>query len=324
MSKETILLCGANGQLGTVLSQVLAEKFGYDHVIASDIRAPEEELTRFELIDILNKSALDEIIKKHQVTQVYNLAAILSASGEAKPLLSWEVNVKGYLNILEACRINKVNKVFFPSSIAVFGSDAQKKKVPQHGPLNPETVYGIGKLAGEQWSNYYHMRYGMDIRSVRYPGVIGYESMPGGGTTDYAVEIFHRALASNSYECFLKEDSYLPMIYMRDTIDATLQLMEAPADSLEVRTSYNLSGTSFSPAELAAEITKHLPDFKIKYNPDFRQKIADSWVDSIDDSAARKDWNWKPKFGLKEMVKDMIENLSQMPTNHLKKNKIIA
>ncbi len=322
MGKETILLCGANGQLGTVLSQVLVDKYGKENVIISDIRAPEDSNLRFELLDILNKSALEEIIKKNSVTQVYNLAAILSASGESKPMLSWEVNVKGYLNILEACRINDVSKIFYPSSIAVFGSDAQKQFVPQHGPLNPETVYGIGKLAGEQWSNYYHMKHGMDIRSIRYPGVIGYESMPGGGTTDYAVEIFHEAIEKQHYSCFLKKDTQLPMIYMRDCINATLQIMDAPKEKIKVRTSYNLAGMSFSPEMIAAEIKKHIPAFKMEYNPDFRQQIADSWVDSIDDHFAQQDWAWKPAFDLQAMVTDMIKNLSEIKMSDLKKNKV--
>lgn len=322
MSKETILLCGSNGQLGTVLRTALGEKYGFDNIIASDIRAPQDSSIRFELLDILNKSALAEIIKKNKVTQVYNLAAILSASGESKPMLSWDVNVKGYLNILEVCRLNHVSKIFFPSSIAVFGSDAQKKLVPQYGPLNPETVYGIGKLAGEQWSHYYHLRYGMDIRSIRFPGVIGYESMPGGGTTDYAVEIFHEALRHKKYTCFLKEDSYLPMIYMRDCINSALKLMDAESDQIKVRTSYNLSGMSFSPKEIASSIQRHIPEFEINYEPDFRQKIADSWVHSIDDDHAQKDWGWKAQFDLDKLVDDMILNLSSINSTDLKKNKL--
>ncbi len=323
MAKECVLITGANGQLGTVLTSVLVDLYGENQVISTDLRKPEEQLSRFELLDILDQSALNEVIGKNKVTQVYNLAAILSATGEKKPLLSWDVNVKGYLNVLEASRINKVAKIFSPSSIAVFGSDAPKQNCPQSVLLNPETVYGIGKSAGEQWSQYYFRKYGLDIRSIRYPGVIGYESLPGGGTTDYAVEIFHEALEKNSYTCFLKPDAYLPMIYMSDVVKATFQLMDAPSKQINTRTSYNLSGMSFSPEEIAAEIKKHLPDFAIKYEPDFRQQIADGWVYSIDDKEARADWNWKPKYNLEEMVNDMLQNLSEMKLSDVKKNEIL-
>jgi len=323
MAKECVLITGANGQLGTVLTSVLVNLYGENQVISTDLKRPEAEISRFELLDILNQSALNEIISKNKVTQVYNLAALLSATGEKKPLLSWDINVKGYLNVLEACRINDVSKIFFPSSIAVFGSDAPKQNCPQNTLLNPETVYGIGKCAGEQWSQYYFRKHGLDIRSIRYPGVIGYESLPGGGTTDYAVEIFHEALEKNAYTCFLKKDAYLPMIYMSDVINGTLKLMDTPKVDIKTRTSYNLSGMSFSPEEIAAEIKNHLPDFTINYEPDFRQKIADSWVYSIDDKEAKAEWNWQPKYNLKEMVEDMLKNLSEINLSNVKKNEIL-
>lgn len=319
MSSEKILITGSNGQLGTVIGKRLMEKHGPDNVIMSDIKEPAESLHKFEFLDILNKNALTEIFHKHGVTQVYHLAAILSATGEKIPMKCWEVNVTGYLNVLEACRQTGVKKIFFPSSIAVFGNDAQKKNAPQNSALNPSTVYGMSKVSGEQWSSYYSHRYDMDIRSLRYPGVIGYQSLPGGGTTDYAVEIFHEALIHGSYTCFLKEDTGLPMIYMDDVVNATMMLMEAPKENITIRTSYNLEGDSFTPAEISKEIQKHIPDFVMSYAPDERQQIADSWIDSMDDTAARKDWKWRPKFILPDMVEDMITNLRELGVQPKKK-----
>ncbi len=319
MSPQKTLITGSNGQLGTVIANTLISKFGADNVILSDIKEPTEYYKNFEYLDILNKKALKETLEKHNITQVYHLAAILSATGEKMPIKCWEVNVDGYLNVLEACRALDIKKIFFPSSIAVFGNDAQKKKVPQNSALNPSTIYGMSKVSGEQWSAYYSNRYGMDIRSLRYPGVIGYQSLPGGGTTDYAVEIFHEAIAHQEYSCFLNADTALPMIYMDDVVNATMMLMQADVEDITIRTSYNLEGSSFTPQEISEEIKKHIPNFKISYAPDERQAIADSWVDSLDDSAARKDWNWKPKFMLTEMVADMIQNLNELGVQSKKK-----
>ena len=322
MATERILITGANGQLGTVLAQRLISAHGTDNVIVTDIKSPEVDYIHFELLDVLNAKAVEEIVQKYRVTQIFHLAAILSATGEKIPMKCWEVNVNGYLNILEASRKHSVTKIFFPSTIAVFGSDAQKVNAPQDSPLNPSTVYGMSKVCGENWSQYYFDRYGLDIRSVRYPGVIGYQSLPGGGTTDYAVEIFHEALIHNYYDCFLKEDTGLPMIYMEDVINATIQIMEAPRESISIRTSYNLEGDSFTPAELSAEIKKHIPKFEISYSPDYRQAIADSWVSSMDDSPARNDWNWSPVYTLSKMTEDMIQNLRDMGISQSKKNLI--
>ena len=322
MGSERILITGANGQLGTVLTERLIKIHGSDNVIVTDIKTPENNYTNFELLDVLNAVAIEEIIQKHRITTVYHLAAILSATGEKIPMKCWQVNVTGYLNILEACRKHNVQKIFYPSTIAVFGDDAQKVKAPQDSPLNPSTVYGMSKVSGEQWSKYYFNRYGLDIRSIRYPGVIGYQSLPGGGTTDYAVEIFHEALIHGTYTCFLSANTGLPMIYMEDVINATLDIMKADREDISVRSSYNIEGASFTPAEIASEIQKHLPQFKMQYAPDERQAIADSWVSSLDDSKAREDWNWKPTFTLPEMTKDMIQNLRDLGVNESKKKLI--
>jgi nucleoside-diphosphate-sugar epimerase len=246
---------------------------------------------------------------RQNITQIYLLAAILSATGEKNPHLAWNLNMTGLLNVLDIAREENIHKVYWPSSIAVFGPTSPKKNCPQQTIIEPTTVYGISKYAGEFWCNYYHQRFGVDVRSLRYPGLISYKSAPGGGTTDYAVEIFHAALEEKKYECFLKEDTYLPMMYMADAIRATIELMEAPAQKISVRTSYNLSGMSFSPREIAEEIKKYIPDFTISYVPDYRQAIADSWPQSIDDSVARKDWGWKEEYDLKRMTIDMLENL---------------
>jgi len=322
MNSEQILITGANGQLGTVLAQRLISIYGSNNVIVTDINTPNVDYVHFELLDVMNKKAVDEIIQKYKITQVFHLAAILSATGEKIPMKCWQVNVDGYLNILESCRRFGVKKIFYPSTIAVFGSDAQKIKAPQNSALNPSTVYGISKVSGEQWSAYYFNRYGMDIRSVRYPGVIGYQSLPGGGTTDYAVEIFHEALKHQAYDCFLSSNTCLPMIYMEDVINATIQVMEAPKEQITVRTSYNLEGANFTPAELSKEIKKYIPEFEITYSPDERQAIADSWVNSLDDSPARHDWNWAPVYTLPEMTKDMIDNLRNMGVGNSKKKLI--
>jgi nucleoside-diphosphate-sugar epimerase len=306
-----ILITGASGQLGSVLTKKLQEKYGHDNVIASDLRINLSFDGIFEVLDATDFGALSAIVLKYKITQIYHLAAILSANGEKSPLSTWDINMKSLFNVLEVSRLMNIDKVFFPSSIAVYGIDAPKIKTPQDYVLAPSTVYGISKVAGENWANYYYERYNLDIRSIRYPGVIGYQSLPGGGTTDYAVDIFHKAVKKEEFECFLNATTVLPMIYMDDTIRATIELMESPKENITVRTSYNLSGLSFSPEELAKSIQKIYPNFKIFYKPDFRQKIAESWPSSIDDSMARNDWNWKPQFDINALTNVMIEELEK-------------
>ncbi|MDQ3393990.1 MAG: NAD-dependent epimerase/dehydratase family protein [Bacteroidota bacterium] len=309
---EKVLVIGAGGQLGSELSLALQEKYGKQQVVVSDIRPVGEALSQgiVEELDVLDSHRIREVVEKHQITQIYHLAAILSAVGEKKPKLAWEVNMNGLLNVLEIARNHSINKIFWPSSIAVFGQETPKNHTPQHTTMNPSTVYGISKLAGERWCEYYFKNFHIDIRSLRYPGLIGYKSLPGGGTTDYAVEIYHKALRKEEFTCFLKKDTCLPMMYIPDAIKATLQLMEAPAENISIRSSYNISGLSISPEELAASIIKYFPDFKISYNPDFRQGIADAWPKSIDDSKAREDWNWRPSYSLESMTKDMFMQLA--------------
>lgn len=309
MSQDKFLIIGAVGQIGTVLTETLRKEYGYGRVIATDIRDGKPGDSCFEKLDVLDIGRMAEVVKKHGITHIFHLAAILSAKGEAAPLRTWEINMKGLFNVLEVARELGVARVFFPSSIAVFGEGAPKDNTPQDAVLKPTTVYGISKVAGELWCQYYWDRYKLDVRSLRYPGVIGYQSEPGGGTTDYAVDIFHKAMAGQPYKCFLKEDTLLPMIYMDDAIRATLMLMNAPAEKLTVRTSYNVAGMSFTPAEIAQAIKKRIPDFKITYEPDFRQDIAASWPHSIDDSLARQDWGWKPAYDLEAMTDDMIAHL---------------
>ena len=310
MTREKILVVGANGQIGAVLTQSLRNIFGADQVIASDIRAHQLSDGPFEILDVLDIQGLHQIAKKYAVTQIYHLAAILSARGEQSPKLAWDINMNGLFNVLELAKERKL-RVFFPSSIAVFGGDTPKINTPQDAIMHPETVYGISKVAGENWSKYYFHKYGVDIRSLRYPGIIGHQTMPGGGTTDYAVDIFHKAVLEGHFECFLKADTRLPMIYMEDAIRATLELMSAPVESIRIRNSYNLAGMSFSPREITEAIQKHIPHFTIDYKPDFRQAIADSWSESIDDSAAQKDWAWKPAYNLETMTEDMLMNLQR-------------
>lgn len=309
MKQDKILIIGAGGQIGSVLTNALRQTFGNDNVIASDLRPLQQQDGPTEVLNALNARDLAGMVNKHKITQIYHLAAILSATGEKKPLQAWDINMRSLFNVLEVARKKKLHKVYFPSSIAVFGREAAPKNTPQFEVLIPETVYGISKVAGENWANYYFQRYGLDVRSIRYPGIIGYESLPGGGTTDYAVDIYHFAVQGKPFECFLKADTPLPMLYMPDAIRGTLELMEAPAEKIKVRTSYNLSGMSFTPAEIADSIKKQVPGFQISYAPDFRQAIADSWPGSIDDSAARKDWGWKPEFDLDGMTRDMLLNL---------------
>jgi len=312
-NKKSILVIGALGQIGTELTIALRAKYGADAVIASD-RHPANEKTMqagpYAQLNVLDKAALQTLVQEKSITHIYHLAAVLSATGEQSPLLAWDINMQGLLNVLEVAREEKLEQIFWPSSIAVFGPDAPKVDCPQDGVTNPSTVYGISKIAGEQWCRYYFEKYGLDVRSIRYPGLISYSAPPGGGTTDYAVAIFHEAIKTGTYECFLAEDTRLPMLYMDDAIRGTLELMEAPGENISIRTSYNLSGLSFSAAELAAEIQKHKPELQVTYKPDSRQAIADSWPQSIDDAVARKDWSWNPKFDVSLMTEDMLQNLS--------------
>jgi len=313
MIKEKILVIGASGQIGVELTLALRKIYGAANVVASDLREENELLHGtgpYVSLDVMNKEMLHVQVIRQNVTQIYLLAAILSATGEKSPNLAWHLNMQGLLNVLEIAKEEKLTRVYWPSSIAVFGPTSPKQNCPQHTIIEPTTVYGISKYAGEFWCNYYHLKYGVDIRSLRYPGLISYKSAPGGGTTDYAVEIFHEALEEKRYTCFLNEDTYLPMMYMPDAIRATIELMEAPVEKISIRTSYNLSGMSFSPREIAAEIKKHIPAFEIEYKPDYRLAIAQSWPQSIDDSVARKDWGWKEEYNLSAMTNDMLENLA--------------
>ena len=312
MIKERILVIGASGQIGVELTLALRKIYGNANVIASDLREENALLHGtgpYVSLDVMNKEMLHVQVIRQGITQIYLLAAILSATGEKNPNLAWSLNMQSLLNVLDIAREEKLHKVYWPSSIAVFGPTSPRIDCPQQTVIEPVTVYGISKFAGEFWCNYYNHRYGLDVRSIRYPGLISYKSAPGGGTTDYAVEIFHEALEEKKYECFLEEDTYLPMMYMPDAIRATIELMEAPATKINIRTSYNISGMSFSPKEIASEIKKHIPEFTISYKPDYRQQIANSWPQSIDDSVARNDWGWKEDFDLGKMTKDMLENL---------------
>jgi nucleoside-diphosphate-sugar epimerase len=312
MHKEKILVIGASGQIGVELTLALRKIYGNASVVASDLREQNpllEGTGPYVSLDVMNKEMLHVQVIRQNITQIYLLAAILSATGEKNPNLAWSLNMQSLLNVLDIAREEKLTKVYWPSSIAVFGPTSPRQNCPQQTIIEPTTVYGISKYAGEFWCNYYYQRFGVDVRSMRYPGLISYKSAPGGGTTDYAVEIFHEALEEKKYECFLSEDTYLPMMYMPDAIRSTIELMEAPANKISIRTSYNLSGMSFSPKEIAAEIKKHIPGFEITYKPDYRQAIANSWPQSIDDTVARKDWGWKEEYDLSKMVKDMLDNL---------------
>ena len=310
--KDRILVIGASGQIGVELTMELRKRYGNENVIASDLREENPLLKGtgpYVSLDVMNKEMLHVQVIRQNITQIYLLAAILSATGEKNPNLAWHLNMQGLLNVLDIAREEQLHKVYWPSSIAVFGPTSPKKACPQQTIIEPITVYGISKYAGEFWCNYYHQRYGVDVRSIRYPGLISYKSQPGGGTTDYSIEIFQEALDNGAYQCFLREDTYLPMMYMPDALRATIELMDAPAEKIGVRTSYNISGMSFSPKEIAAEIKKHVPGFTINYQPDYRQAIADSWPQSIDDSVATKDWGWKPEYDLAAMTTDMLKNL---------------
>jgi len=311
---ERILIIGANGQIGSELVGALAQKHGADNVLASDIGLDNVYgAARYTQLDVLDKARLGQLVADEGITQVYQLAALLSATGEKAPLKAWTLNMDGLLNILEVARerleAGKPLRVFWPSSIAAFGPNTPAENTPQYTVMDPTTIYGISKLAGERLCEYYHTKYGVDVRSIRYPGIISFKSPPGGGTTDYAIAIFHAALRGETYECFLGPETTLPMIYMPDAIRATIELMEAPAAKVAIRSSYNVAGVSFSPRELAVAITRAVPGFKIAYKPDSRQAIADTWPKSLDDSRATTDWGWKASIGVEQMVADMLANV---------------
>lgn len=307
-----ILIIGACGQIGTELTLALRNKYGNEQVIASDIREGHKELMKsgpFEIADATNFEAIEALVKKYEIGEVYLMAAMLSATAEKFPMKGWELNMNSLFHVLNLAKEKKISKVFWPSSIAVFGATSPKQQTPQTTIMEPSTVYGISKQAGERWCEYYFNKYDVDVRSMRYPGLISYKTPPGGGTTDYAIEIYHEALKNNSYTSFLKEDTELPMMYMEDAIRATISLMEAPSENIKIRSSYNLSALNFTPKTLAEAIQKKIPEFKIDYKPDFRQQIADSWPSSIDDSHARRDWGWKPKFNIEKMTVEMLEGI---------------
>ncbi len=311
-TSEKILVIGSSGQIGTELVENLRNIYGIDNIIASDIKVTEQAKDGpFEIIDVMNAQGLLEIVNRHKITQIYLLAALLSATAEKMPKFGWDLNMQGLFNVLDLAKEKHIEKIYWPSSIAVFGPNTPKINTPQYTIMEPSTVYGISKQAGERWCEYYFKKYGVDVRSLRYPGLIGWKSAPGGGTTDYAVHIFHEALKSGSYECFLSENTVLPMMHMEDAIKATIGIMQADSDKVKIRSSYNISGCSFSPKEIAAEIKKSLPNFTISYKSDSRQQIADSWPQSIDDTHAQKDWNWQKKYDLVGLVADMLKNLKK-------------
>ncbi len=314
MLKEKILIIGASGQIGVELTLALRGVYGNANVVASDLRE-ENELLRgtgpYVALDIMNKEMLHVQVIRQHITQIYVLAAMLSATGEKNPGLAWNLNMQGLLNVLDIAREEGIHKVYWPSSIAVFGPSSSRVNCPQQTIIEPSTVYGISKYAGEFWCNYYHQRYGLDVRSIRYPGLISYKSSPGGGTTDYAVEMFEEALTEKQYTCYLRKKTLLPMMYMPDAIRGTIELMEAPAEKISIRTSYNFAAMSFSPEELAAEIGRLVPEFEVDYKADYRQAIAETWPQSIDDTVARGDWGWKPRYDIRKMTEDMIRNLRE-------------
>lgn len=311
---SSILILGACGQIGTELTLALREKHGNDCVIASDIREGNEALMEsgpFELLDATNYTAIEDIVVHYEIEEVYLMAAMLSAASEKFPDRAWNLNMSSLFNVLNLAKEKKIDKVFWPSSIAVFGMNTPRENTPQRTIMDPNTVYGISKQSGERWCSYYHYKFGVDVRSVRYPGLISWKTLPGGGTTDYAVEIFHEALEHGKYECFLSEDTTLPMMFMDDAIRATIQIMSTKSERIKVRASYNLAAMSFSPGELVLSIQKYLPDFKISYKPDFRQEIANTWPRSIDDSRAREDWGWNPEYDLEKTTATMLEKLGK-------------
>lgn len=314
MKQEKILIIGACGQIGVELTLALRKLYGNDNVLATDIKGEHPLLTGsgpYMTLNAMDAEGTRNLVKKEGITQIYLLAALLSATGEKDPHRAWDINMQSLLQVLELGVQEKLTKIYWPSSIAVFGHTTPRQDTPQKTVIEPKTVYGISKYAGELWCQYYNQRWGLDVRSLRYPGLISWKSEPGGGTTDYAVDIYHEALKNGKYTCFLSENTYLPMMYMDDAIRATIELMEAPAEQIKSRMAYNVSAMSFSPKEITAAIQKHMPEFDIDYNPDFRQQIADGWPQSIDDSAARADWGWKPNYDLEKMTVDMLLHLKE-------------
>lgn len=312
--EKRILIIGASGQIGNELTMSLRNSYGNQNVIASDLREASAlvmESGPFEILDAMDGKATEKAVKKYNITDVYLMAAMLSATAEKFPAKGWDLNMSSLFNVLNLAKDKKIERIFWPSSIAVFGPTTPKTNTPQHTIMEPTTVYGISKQTGERWCEYYHKRYGVDVRSIRYPGLISYKTPPGGGTTDYAIEIFHEALKEKKYTCFLSAQTALPMMFMDDAIDATVNIMLAPSQKIKIRNAYNLAALSFTPQELAISIQKYIPDFTIAYQPDFRQAIADSWPASIDDSQARKDWGWEHRIDLDTLTKIMIENLSK-------------
>ena len=311
---EVILVIGASGQIGTELVMKLREIYGNEHVVASDIR-PSSNVVMcsgpFEELDVLDEKHLREVVQQYKITQVYLLAALLSATAEKDIEFGWKLNIRSHSYVLDLAKDGLIKKIFWPSSIAVFGPTTPKENTPQYTVMEPNTVYGITKQAGERWNEYYFNKFGVDIRSLRYPGLVGWRAKAGGGTTDYAVNIFHEAILKGKYKCFLNENTSLPMMYMPDAIRATIELMEAPAEMVKIRSSYNLAGISFTAKQIAAEIAKHIPNFEMTYKPDFRQEIADSWPSSIDDTNAQNDWEWKLEYNLEKMTSDMMTNLKE-------------
>lgn len=310
--QKSILILGACGQIGTELTFALREKYGKENVIASDIREGNKDIMAsgpFELLDATNYEAIEDVVMYYEIDEVYLMAAMLSATAEKFPMRAWNLNINSLFNVLNLAKEKKISKIFWPSSIAVFGPNTPKENTPQNTIMEPSTVYGISKQSGERWCAYYFNQYGVDVRSVRYPGLISWKTQPGGGTTDYAVEIYHKALSDKEYTCFLNEDSKLPMMFMDDAIRATMNIMESDSENIKVRSSYNLGAMSFTPAEITESIKTHIPGFKISYKPDFRQAIADSWPSSIDDIQARQDWGWKPEFDMERTTEEMLKNL---------------
>lgn len=314
MKQEKILIMGAGGQIGVELAMALRKLYGTDNVVATDIREAHPLLDGagpYYTLDAMDANATLDLVKKEGITQIYLLAALLSATGEKNPKMAWDINMRSLLQVLDLGVQEKLTKIYWPSSIAVFGPTTPRSETPQKTVVEPRTVYGVSKYAGELWCQYYNQRWGLDVRSIRYPGLISWKSEPGGGTTDYAVDIYHKALEDGKYTCFLSENTYLPMMYMDDAIRGTIELMEAPVEQMKSRMAYNLSAMSFSPKEIAAAIQKHIPDFTIDYAPDFRQSIADGWPQSIDDTAAREDWGWKHEYDLDKMTADMLKHLKE-------------
>ncbi|MFP9113066.1 L-threonine 3-dehydrogenase [Flavobacterium sp. RHBU_3] len=313
-----ILIIGACGQIGTELTKQLRAEYGTDNVIASDVRKTDPEFVAsgpFEVVNALDFNQIEHTIEKYGVDEVYLMAALLSATAEKNPAFAWDLNMNSLFHVLNLAKAGKIKKIFWPSSIAVFGPTTPKQNTPQYTVMEPSTVYGISKQSGERWCEYYHNIYGVDVRSIRYPGLISWSTPPGGGTTDYAVDIYHKALENGEYTCFLSEETRLPMMYMDDAIRATIEIMKAPAENIKIRSSYNLAAMDFTPKEITEAIQQELPEFTISYEPDFRQKIADSWPQSIDDTCARTDWGWKHEFDLATMTTDMLVHLRELKHN---------